>query len=187
MLCTLLDGDPPAERTTPPCRSADLEATPDQVGLEQEQDGDGIDGNGAQANTERSSTPPLATARRREGETLGVDGDGGGGGGSRLLSGDAPARDEETREDEKPEKSRFNVLLGMLTIATMVDAEGEAASSWAAKSSSGMGQDGHETDDGTKSGRNTRMLCLGEHPYKLTRTAAAVYFYVVIVLHLLLF
>lgn len=121
MLCTLLEGDPPAETSTPPRRTASFESTPDEAGLEQKQDGDGTEGNGAQPTTDRSSAPPLATG------------------------------EEQSRRDEKPEESRFNVLLGMLTIATMVDAEGEAASNWAAKSS-GMGHDEHEKRDRKRSG-----------------------------------
>ena len=159
MLCTLLEGDPP-EATTPPCRSASFKTTSDQAALKQEGDGDSANGNNsAQAKTE-DSPPRFANEEVREVSTPVVDG-GGDGGESRLVNSDHPASDEERRGDEKPEKSRFNVLLGMLTIATMVDAEGEAASSWAAKSSGGIGQDGQETDDGTKSGRNIRIPFLG--------------------------
>lgn len=152
VLCTLLEGDPPAETTTPPRRSAHFEATLDDAGLEQEQDGDGTKGNHAQAKTDRSSAPPLATEQIKGGNAVGVDG-GDGGGGS--------AGEEECRGDEKPEKSRFNVLLGMLTIVTMVDAEGEAASSWAAKSSGGMGQDEHKNGDRSKSGKITSSSGFG--------------------------
>lgn len=85
----------------------------------------------------------------------GVDG----GGASRLLNSDGSAGENEKRQDDKPEKSRFNVLLGMLTIATMVDAEGKAASSWTAKSFTGMGQDEHENGNTTNPGRKRRFDC----------------------------
>ena len=144
VLCTLLDGDTPAETIAPPGRSANLDTTLDELGMEHQQDGDGTKGDGAQAKTEPSSTPPSAKYLGKGGNAVGVDGRDGG-------SGSVAAK--EGRADEKPEKSRFNILLGMLTIATMVDAEGEAASSWAAKSSGGIEQNEHENGDRTKSGR----------------------------------
>lgn len=100
---------------------------------------------------ERSSARSAATEGTGGGSAPGVGGVGGGGA-SRLLSSDGFAGEEENRGGEKPEKSRFNVLLGMLTIATMVDAEGEAAFSGVAKPSAGMEQDERKIGDGTKSG-----------------------------------
>lgn len=78
MLCSLLEGETPAENPDPSGLPGVSETTPD--------------------GRERSSQP---------------------------LSCDAADRDDRTGNGEKPEKSRFNVLLGMLTIATMVDVEGE--------------------------------------------------------------
>lgn len=161
VLCTLLEGNPPTETTTPPRPSANFEATPDEAAVEQKQDGcgtkaqqdeDGTKGNGTQA-------PLSATEEIIGGSVLGVDGvdrDGG----SRLLNRDRSASEEERSGKEKPEKSRFNVLLGMLTIATMVDADGKkSTSSWAAKSFTGMGQDELEHGDRAKSGRKHRVFC----------------------------
>eukprot|EP00752_Nemacystus_decipiens_P004957 g4510.t1 len=144
VLCTLLDGDLPSESPAFPRRSANFETTTTEARVEQEQDGDETKGNGSQEKTKPGSAPATVTERRREGNTLGVVRDGGVGG-SRLLNSDDSAGEEQRTQDEKPEKSRFNVLLGMLTIATVVDAEGKAASSWAAKSSSGMGPEWHHT------------------------------------------
>ena len=71
------------------------------------------------------------------------------------LDRDASVGQKERKgSGEKPEESSFNVLLGMLTIATMMDAEGQTATNLAATSvAAEIGQEGHEDRIRSVSGR----------------------------------
>ncbi|CAM9255225.1 unnamed protein product [Ectocarpus sp. 6 AP-2014] len=139
VLCTLLEGEPPAENigsASPPTNKEDRSSGDGDVG------GDGSTGGGQSGSGGVES-----------GSGGGETGRGGGGGGkssegSGRLSSGSGGNDKggDAEGDGKPEKSRFSVLLGMLTIATMVDAEGKAAASWAAKSAAGRGQEDQEVN-----------------------------------------
>lgn len=91
-----------------------------------------IKDSGAPATTEGHSASTLSHEEMsRGGSGAGVAGDVG-----RV---DSAIDAGETGEwDETPEKWRFDVLLGMLSIATMVDADGKANASWAANFSAGF-------------------------------------------------
>ncbi|CAM9464399.1 unnamed protein product [Scytosiphon promiscuus] len=121
VLCNLLEGQPPVEHHAPREVKNERHATPPPMTTEAEESysGDlhavggsvGIAGEGFQGD----SAGDCGT---------GKDGnEGGSSSGPRGSSGGGGHADED---GEKPEKSCFNVLLGMLTIATMVDAGGEA-------------------------------------------------------------
>ncbi|CAM9134053.1 unnamed protein product [Ectocarpus sp. 12 AP-2014] len=153
VLCTLLEGEPPAKNS--------MSASPPTAKREDGSSGDGdVDGDGSTGGGQSGSGNGESGRRDAESRSGGVEsGSGGGesssgcgsgkyGEGSGGLSSGSGGNEEigDAEGDGKPEKSRFSVLLGMLTIATMVDAEGEAAASWAAKSSSGKGQEDQEVD-----------------------------------------
>lgn len=126
VLCKLLEGEPPAKTHSPremegePCQ-----ASPSTAEEEENEEATGVVACGAAV-----------------GVVVGDDGQGDGvvGGSGTCEDGDegaspsgpSGASDDERKgddevENERPEKSCFNVLLGMLTIATMVDAGGDTA------------------------------------------------------------
>lgn len=159
VLCTLLEGEPPAENIG--------SASPPTAKKEDRNSGDGdIGGDGSTGGGQSGS------GGGESGSGGGESGSGGGGGGkgsegSGRVSSGSGGNDEggDAEGDGKPEKSRFSVLLGMLTIATMVDAEGKAAASWAAKSAAGRGQEDQEVDGQAERGRMNNNVCfVGKMP-----------------------
>lgn len=180
VLCTLLEGEPPGENSG--------SAPPPTTEKENDNSGDGdIGGDGSTGGGESGSGGGESGSSGVERRSGGVEsgsggvesgsdgvengsgggesgrgGSGGDGGeGSGRLSSGSDGNEEGggSEGDGKPEKSRFNVLLGMLTIATMVDAEGKAAASWAAKSAAGWGQADQEVDGQAERGRMDINVC----------------------------
>lgn len=141
VLCTLLGGNPPADGSpgnskTGPGRGGEGEK-PDETTAEAEHRGD-MEDFGASATTDRDWVSPSSYGgSTRENSCAGSVSDVGSVDGVTDVG-------EKGEWEKKPEESIFNVLLGMLTIATMVDADGQATASWTTKFPDGLKLDEKE-------------------------------------------
>lgn len=159
MLCGLLGGKPPSKEKFSPGHSK----TRPHRGVGGERPGENttgdVEGSVASATTEGGSASPSSSW-----EEIKRENSGGAGGGGEIDGGVDGAIDVGVKGGwgEKPEKSHFNVLLGMLTIATMVGPGGEATASWATDFASGLNpeekEDIGQAGSGTRTGRTIAAI-----------------------------
>lgn len=150
VLCTLLGGKPPSKASIPPGHTKSRPYRGGGGRRPGENTTGDIEGGSASATTEEGSASPSSweeTKRESSGSA----------GGGEIDGGVDGAIDVGAKEEwgEKPEKSHFNVLLGMLTIATMVGPGGEATASWAADVASGLNLEEKADIGQAGSGRRT--------------------------------